>query len=169
MKMMTPVRRIPYGRIVGHIHAGQEAQHRTAGQVVIAAIRERELSVDECLKAVRGPAVGGVAVFVGTVRDHDGGRGVAALEYTAHPRAGGEIVRVAAGVAAVHPVRAVAVTHRVGLLGVDDIAVVVAVGATHRAEAFTACRRLIDDVKEHVPIWKRQVFADGSSEWVGAC
>ncbi len=143
--------------------------HIRTGQAVIVAIREPELSVDECLNAVRGPGVGGVAVFIGTVRDHDGGHGVAELEYTAHPRAGAELERVAAAVAAAHAVEAVAVTHRIGLLGIGDIAVVVAVGAPHRAEAFAACRQLIDDVKAQVPIWKRQVFLDGSSEWVGAC
>ncbi|WP_242605612.1 molybdenum cofactor biosynthesis protein MoaE [Frankia sp. Cppng1_Ct_nod] len=140
-----------------------------AGQVALAAIRERELSVEECLNAVRGPGVGGIDLFVGTVRDHDRGCGVAELEYTAHPRAHIEIARVAASVAVTHPVLTVAVTHRVGLLGVGDIAVVVAVGAAHRDEAFVACRQLIDEVKAQVPIWKRQVFLDGSSEWVGAC
>uniref|UniRef100_UPI001F4968D2 molybdenum cofactor biosynthesis protein MoaE n=1 Tax=Candidatus Protofrankia californiensis TaxID=1839754 RepID=UPI001F4968D2 len=140
-----------------------------AGRVVLAAVRKEELSVDECLRAVHRPDVGGVALFVGTVRDHDGGRGVTELEYTAHPSAGAEMGRVAAGVADAHPVLAVAVTHRTGPLDVGDIAVVVAVGAAHRDEAFAACRQLIDEVKAQVPIWKRQVFLDGSSEWVGAC
>ncbi|AEH08439.1 MULTISPECIES: molybdenum cofactor biosynthesis protein MoaE [Protofrankia] len=159
------------------IHAGSDlcrgardaAGRPSVGRVVIGSVRAEELSVDECLRAVRGPGVGAVALFVGTVRDHDHGCAVTELEYTAHPRAGAEIARVAAGVAAAHPVLAVAVTHRTGLLGIGDIAVVVAVGAAHRDEAFVACRHLIDEVKAQVPIWKRQVFTDGSSEWVGAC
>ncbi|WP_026239640.1 molybdenum cofactor biosynthesis protein MoaE [Parafrankia discariae] len=139
------------------------------GVVVLAEMRELPLSVDECLAAVRRPEVGGIGLFVGTVRDHDHGRSVADLEYSAHPRAADELARVAADVAAELGVHAIAVLHRTGRLAIGDIAVVVAVGAVHRAEALTACRRLIDDVKEQVPIWKRQAFADGATEWVGAC
>jgi molybdopterin synthase catalytic subunit len=138
------------------------------GGVALAAVRDSALSVDECLAAVSSPGVGGVALFVGQVRDNDSDRPVAELEYTAHPRAEGEIARVAAAVAADHPGVTVAVTHRVGRLAIGDTAVVVAAGASHRAEAFAACRRLIDDVKADVPIWKRQTFTDSSSEWVGA-
>lgn len=137
--------------------------------VMLAEVRESSLSVDECLSAVRRPDVGGVALFVGVVRDHDHGQRVVELEYSAHPRAGAELARVAAVVAGELPVRAVAVVHRTGLLAIGDLAVVVAVGASHRGEAFDACRRLIDLVKAEVPIWKRQLFFDGSVEWVGAC
>jgi molybdopterin synthase catalytic subunit len=115
------------------------------------------------------PDVGGIALFVGAVRNHDDGRQVTDLAYEAHPRSAAEIERVAAEVAAVEPVRAIAVTHRIGHLRVGDLAVVVAVGAVHRAEAFAACRRLIDDIKAQVPIWKHQIFEDGAAEWVGAC
>jgi molybdopterin synthase catalytic subunit len=139
-----------------------------AGSVALAAVRETPLSVDECIGAVSASGVGGVVLFVGLVRDNDEDRPVRELEYTAHPRAADEIARVAAAVVADHPGVTVAVTHRVGQLVVGDIAVVVVAGAAHRAEAFTACRRLIDDVKTDVPIWKRQTFADSSSEWVGA-
>jgi molybdopterin synthase catalytic subunit len=138
-------------------------------RVTLAELRDTPLSVDECMAAVRLPDVGGIALFVGTVRDHDRDRGVTDLTYSAHPRAAAEIARVAGEVAAAHPVRAVAVVHRQGHLAVGDTAVVVAVGAVHRAEAFAACRRLIDDIKEQVPIWKHQIFADGETEWVGAC
>jgi molybdopterin synthase catalytic subunit len=135
--------------------------------VALAAVREQPLSVDECLDAVRLAGVGGTAVFVGTVRDHDHGRAVVKLEYTAHPRAQVEIVRVAGEAAALAGVLAVAAVHRVGSLSVGELAIVVAAGAAHRFEAFAACRRLVDDVKDQVPIWKRQVFEDGSTEWVG--
>jgi molybdopterin synthase catalytic subunit len=135
---------------------------------VWTALRSHPLSVDECLAAVSGPGVGGTTFFVGTVRDSDGGRGVVELEYSAHPSAAAELERVAARVAAETGVLAVAAVHRVGLLRVGDAAVVVAAGAAHRAAAFAACRRLIDDLKAEVPIWKRQVFLDGPAEWVGA-
>jgi molybdopterin synthase catalytic subunit len=138
-------------------------------KVTLAALRDTPLSVDECMAAVRLRDVGGIALFVGTVRDHDHGREVTDLEYHAHPRAAAEIVRVAGEIAATEPVRAVAAVHRTGHLAIGDIAVVVAVGAVHRAEAFAACRRLIDDIKEQVPIWKHQIFDDGATEWVGAC
>jgi molybdopterin synthase catalytic subunit len=93
---------------------------------------------------------------------------VTALEYVAHPDAEAGLRRVAEAVADQLPVRAVAALHRTGVLAVGDVAVVVAAAAPHRGEAFEAARRLIDDLKETVPIWKRQVFADGEEEWVGS-
>jgi molybdopterin synthase catalytic subunit len=135
----------------------------------LLGLRETPLSLDEVYAAVGDTAAGGTVVFVGTVRDHDGGRGVTELEYSAHPSAEAELRRVAEKVAADFPVQALAAVHRTGLLSVTDHAVIVAVSCAHRAEAFAACRRLIDDVKHEVPIWKRQLFADGSEEWVGAC
>ena len=134
----------------------------------LLAIRDAPLSVDEVLAAVSDPAAGGVALFVGTVRDHDGGRLVTALEYSAHPAAIDQLRAVAEMVAADYPVRALAAVHRVGDLVVGDLAVVVGVGCPHRAEAFAACHRLIDELKMTVPIWKHQLFADGTDEWVGS-
>ncbi|MCX4660222.1 molybdenum cofactor biosynthesis protein MoaE [Streptomyces uncialis] len=135
----------------------------------LVAVRADELSLDEVFRAVGDPASGGTALFVGTVRDHDNGAGVTALGYTAHPTAEAELRRVAEKIIANHPVRALAAVHRVGDLRVGDIAVIVAVSCPHRAEAFAACRALIDDLKREVPIWKRQSFTDGTEEWVGAC
>ena len=136
----------------------------------LLALRDTPLSLDEVHAAVGDLAAGGTALFVGTVRDHDGGRGgVVSLEYQAHPGAEAELRRVAEKVAADFPVRALAAVHRTGTLAVSEPAVIVAVACAHRAEAFAACRRLIDDLKHEVPIWTRQVFADGSEEWVGAC
>jgi molybdopterin synthase catalytic subunit len=134
----------------------------------LLAIRDAPLSVDEVLAAVSDPAAGGVVLFVGTVRDHDGGRLVTALEYSAHPAAIDQLRAVAEKVAADYPVRALAAVHRVGDLVVGDLAVVVGVGCPHRAEAFAACHRLIDELKMTVPIWKHQLFADGTDEWVGS-
>ncbi|WP_129840659.1 molybdenum cofactor biosynthesis protein MoaE [Streptomyces sp. RFCAC02] len=139
--------------------------------VRLIAIRDTPLSVDEVLAAVADPAAGGTAFFSGTVRDHDGPPGhpaVTSLDYSAHPGAQRALREVAERVAADFPVRAVAAVHRVGPLAVGDTAVVVAVACAHRGEAFEACRRLIDDLKREVPIWKHQTFADGSEEWVGA-
>ncbi len=132
----------------------------------LAELRDTELSVDEVRAAVADPAAGGIALFVGTVRDHDHGRTVTALSYTAHPSAAAELRTVAGKVAAEFDARAVAAVHRVGDLAVGDLAVVVAVACPHRVEALAACRALIDRLKESVPIWKHQSFADGESEWV---
>jgi molybdopterin synthase catalytic subunit len=141
-----------------------------APAVRLLAIREAPLSVDEVFAAVGDDAAGGTALFVGAVRDHDGRPDVpvTGLAYSAHPTAEAELRRVAEKVAADFPVRALAAVHRVGDLRVGDIAVIVAVACPHRGEAFAASRRLIDDLKREVPIWKHQTFADGAEEWVGA-
>lgn len=135
----------------------------------LAGIRELPLSVDEVLGAVGDPGAGGTALFVGTVRDTDHDRPVTRLSYSAHPTAERELRTVMEKVAADYPVRALAAVHRVGDLEIGELAVVVAACCPHRAEAFEACRRLIDDLKARVPIWKHQLFGDGSAEWVGAC
>ena len=131
-------------------------------------VRDEPLSVDEVLAAVADTAAGGTVIFVGTVRDVDGGRSVDGLGYTAHPAARDALASVARRVVEAHPVVALAAVHRAGDLGLGDIAVVVAVSSPHRGDAFAACRQLIDDLKAEVPIWKHQRFADGTDEWVGA-
>jgi molybdopterin synthase catalytic subunit len=134
----------------------------------LAELRDTPLSVDEVLGAVSDPAAGGVALFVGAVRDHDHGQDVTRLGYTAHPSAAAELRRVAEKVAASFSATAVAAVHRVGDLAVGDLAVVVAVSCPHRGEAFDACRALIDELKRSVPIWKHQQYAGGGSEWVNS-
>jgi molybdopterin synthase catalytic subunit len=146
-------------------HPGEQAH---PNPIRLLAIRDTPLSLDEVFGAVGDDAAGGTALFVGTVRDHDEGAGVAELGYSSHPTAEAELRRVAEKVAAEFPVRALAAVHRVGDLAVGDLAVVVAVSCPHRAEAFAACRRLIDDLKHEVPVWKHQRFTDGTEEWVGA-
>ena len=136
--------------------------------VRLAEVSDAPLSVDACLAAVADPAAGGTTVFVGHVRDADGGRSVQQLDYSSHPSADGRIRELAEAVARELDVTAVAAVHRVGRLAVGDLAVVVAASAPHRAEAFAACRRLIEDIKAELPIWKRQAFADGDVEWVGS-
>lgn len=135
----------------------------------LLAVRDTPLSLDEVFQAVGEDSAGGTALFVGTVRDHDGGVDVDKLSYSAHPSVEAEMRRVAERVVAAYPVRALAAVHRVGDLAVGDLAVVVAVACPHRGEAFDACRQLIDELKHEVPIWKHQTFADGTQEWVGAC
>ena len=134
----------------------------------LIAVRESELSVDEVRAAVADPAAGGIALFAGAVRDSDHDRGVTGLSYSAHPSAVDELRRVAEMVAEKFPVLGIAAVHRVGDLAIGDLAVVAAVACPHRAEAFDACRELIDVLKASVPIWKHQRFADGTSEWVGS-
>lgn len=117
-------------------------------------------------RAVATPGAGAVVSFAGVVRDHDHGRAVARLEYEAHPSAGAVLQEIAAEIAADPEVRGVAVSHRVGVLEIGEAALVAAVASAHRATAFAACARLVDEVKARLPIWKRQIFADGSEEWV---
>jgi molybdopterin synthase catalytic subunit len=133
-------------------------------------VRDTALSVDEVLRAVSAPHIGGIALFIGTVRDHtpdNPDEQVTELEYTAHPTARGQLQIVAELVAKEHPDAVLAAVHRTGDLAVGDLAVVVAAAAPHRAEAFAACRALIDTLKEQVPIWKRERFRNGSHTWVG--
>jgi molybdopterin synthase catalytic subunit len=129
-------------------------------------IRDVPLSLDEVYAAVTDPAAGGICVFIGTVRDHDGGRGVDALGYSSHPTAVARLREVAERIATECDVVALAGVHRVGDLVVGDLAVVVAASAAHRADAFEACRRLIDELKTDVPVWKHQTYTSGDAAWV---
>jgi molybdopterin synthase catalytic subunit len=138
-------------------------------QIRLMAIRDTDLSVDEVRNAIADPAAGGEVLFIGTVRDNDAERGVTGLSYSAHPSAEAELCRVAADIAAKYPdAIGVAAVHRVGDLAVGDLAVVVGVSCAHRAEAFHACHALIDELKASVPVWKHQLFTDGTDEWVGS-
>jgi len=138
-------------------------------QIRLIAIRDTELSLDEVRAAVADPTAGGLVLFAGAVRDNDSDRGVTGLSYSAHPGAEAELRRVAEEIAAKYDdVIGLAAVHRTGDLAIGDLAVVVGVSCGHRAEAFTACHALIDELKASVPIWKHQRFADGSAEWVGS-
>jgi molybdopterin synthase catalytic subunit len=136
-------------------------------QVRQVGISESPLDVNHALSLVSGPEVGGIALFVGTVRNRDHDAAVISLDYTQHPSAVDVLARCAEETADHHDVLAIAVEHRVGHLEVGDIAVVVAVGAVHRGEALAACAHLINTLKADVPIWKEQHFTSGDSEWVG--
>lgn len=133
-----------------------------------ARITGRQLSLDDAVAAVRDPRAGAVVVFVGVVRDHDGGRqGVVELDYSAHPSAEETLAGLVARVAGRPEVIGAAAHHRSGQVPVGELAVVCAVSAAHRAAAFEACRELIEELKQQVPIWKEQRFEDGTLEWVG--
>ena len=138
------------------------------GVIRLAEIRAAPLSVDEVLAAVADQAAGATVLFTGQVRNSDHGRHVTRLSYTAHQSATAELRRIAEKVAAESGALALAAVHRTGELAVGDLAVVVAVSCPHRAEAFAACRAMIDELKSAVPIWKHQRFCDGGSEWVGS-
>jgi len=126
-----------------------------------------ELSVTDAVRAVSGPEIGGVDLFLGVVRDHNDGRPVTLLEYHAYvSMAEKEMQRIAEEITSEIPGVRLAALHRVGSLAVGDLAVVCAAGAVHRAEAFRACRALIDRVKERLPIWKRE-HGPGGPYWVG--
>ena len=136
--------------------------------VKLVALRETPLDVAEVVAALDDDASGGLTLFVGRVRDHDGGKSVDGLDYSAHPTALEVMADVCRRVAAEHDVHGVAAVHRVGRLAIGDVAVVVATTTAHRGEAFAASRALIDTLKSEVPIWKHQRFGDGTEEWVGA-
>lgn len=115
---------------------------------------------------VADPAAGAVVTFSGNVRDHDHGRTVARLTYEGHPSAADVLAEVASEIATRFDLVALAVAHRIGDLAIGDAALVAAVSSGHRGEAFRACAALVDLTKERLPVWKHQVFADGTDEWV---
>lgn len=139
-----------------------------ASVVRLCELREEALDVAEVLDALGDDGSGGVTLFVGRVRDHDHGSGVTGLEYSAHPSARETMTAVCERVAGQFDVHAVAAVHRVGTLAIGDLAVIVGTATAHRGEAFEATRSLIDTLKAEVPIWKHQLFTDGTEEWVGA-
>ncbi len=130
-----------------------------------ALISDTPLDPDALRTQVADDRTGAVVSFLGVVRNHDHGRSVTEIEYVGHPDAEAILARIASEVAARPGVEALAVAHRVGTLGVGDVAMAASVSAAHRAEAFAAASALVDQVKAELPIWKRQVFPDGSHEW----
>jgi molybdopterin synthase catalytic subunit len=138
-------------------------------RIVRAAVTEQKILLSEHEDLVALDAAGAVVGFAGTVRNLDAGREVLHLEYSAHPHAEQILFEVLAEVAAAAPgVHAIAASHRVGPLQIGDAALVAAVAAEHRAAAFDTCARLVDAVKERLPVWKHQFFADGTDEWVNS-
>jgi molybdopterin synthase catalytic subunit len=134
--------------------------------VRLVSVSDQPLDTTLHEAAVNHPRAGARAVFCGVVREHDHGRAVVRLEYQGHPSAEQVLTEIADEFAAEPDVLAIAVSHRVGELAIGDVALVAAVATAHRREAFAACARLVDEVKSRLPIWKRQVFTDGTDEWV---
>ncbi|MEE1621958.1 molybdenum cofactor biosynthesis protein MoaE [Zafaria sp. Z1313] len=137
------------------------------GTVVFAGSSAEPIDTETAWAAVETEASGAVVVFGGVVRNHDHGRGVLKLSYTAHPDVDERLRDLARDVAARHPGTRLWAAHRVGELAVGDAALVAAAASAHRAEAFEACRDLVEAVKHGAPIWKEQFFDDGATEWVG--
>lgn len=139
----------------------------STSEVVAATVDTAVLNSETACTAVWTPQAGAVVSFSGIVRNHDGGKDVASLGYSAHPTAAAVIADVAAGIAERYDGVRIWVGHRTGPLRIGDAALVAAVASAHRGTAFAACSELVDTVKAQVPIWKEQVFGDGSVEWVG--
>lgn len=135
--------------------------------VAFTRIVSDTLSLDAHVTAITATGHGAIATFVGQVRDHDPSveGEVTHLEYSAHPDADLVLSRIAHETCP--PGVTVAVTHRVGLLAVGEAAIVAAAASPHRAQAFDACRDLVERVKAELPVWKREILADGSHTWVG--
>ena len=131
-----------------------------------ASISSQPLDAESIEKLVADSASGALVTFRGVVRDHDHGLAVTSLEYRAHPDAERFLEDCCATVATETGL-SVAAAHRVGTLGIGDVALVATAAAAHRAEAFAACERLVELIKQTVPIWKRQHLANGTTEWVG--
>lgn len=133
----------------------------------LLSLRETPLSLDECYAAVVTPEAGGIALFVGTVRNHNQGQDITVLEYQAYAAmAEKELAAIAEEIEREVPGTRLACLHRTGALRVGDIAVICAASAPHRGEAFEACRQLIDRLKARVPIWKREHGEQGPY-WIG--
>ena len=144
-----------------------KSREQAAARVARAGVIREPVSVPELAAAVQDRAAGAVVTFEGVVRDHDRGREVTAIAYSAHPSADEVIVRIARETAEQSGLRAVAVVHRIGHLEIGDTALGVAVSADHRAPAFEAVRDIVEEVKKRLPVWKHQLFADGTREWSG--
>ncbi len=136
------------------------------GEIRLVEVGEALLSVTTVEELVADPRAGAIVSFGGNVRDHDHGRSVARLTYEGHPSAQAVLAEVAKEIDARFDVVALAVAHRVGPIAIGEAALVAAVSTAHRGEAFAACQALVDLVKERLPVWKHQVFTDGTDEWV---
>ena len=136
------------------------------GEIRLVEVVERSLDATLIEALVADPRAGAVVSFSGNVRDHDHGRSVATLTYEGHPSAEAVLMEVAKEIDGRFDLVALAVAHRVGPIAIGEPALVAAVATAHRGEAFAACQALVDLTKERLPVWKHQVFTDGTDEWV---
>lgn len=140
-----------------------------SSSVDFARIQEQPLSLDALIADARDEC-GALAIFAGTVRDHHEQRAVTHLIYTAHASLGNKMIRgIEQEVREKHGVPVCRVVHRIGRLGIGEVAIYAVVRAPHRAEAFAALRAVVDAVKHRVPIWKEEFYADGTSAFVTGC
>jgi molybdopterin synthase catalytic subunit len=149
-----------------HEHRDTSRITEPARRVVRALVTNDPIDAADHAGLVSDAAAGAVVTFAGVVRDHDRGRAVTSIEYVGHPSAGEVVEQAAADVATRHPIDVLAVSHRLGHLEVGDTALAVAVSAAHRREAFEAASDMVEEIKHRLPVWKRQVFTDGTDEWV---
>jgi molybdopterin synthase catalytic subunit len=137
------------------------------GPRTIASVTEEPLTALDLVSLLGTDSDGAVVAFEGRVRDHNRGRRVVRLHYEAYPEMADEVLRdIAREAQAQYPVTQVGIRHRVGTLDVADVSLVVAVAAAHRDPAFDAARYVIEQLKARLPVWKKEEYADGSSEWV---
>jgi molybdopterin synthase catalytic subunit len=134
--------------------------------VIVAFLTNDPIDLISLLSSVQSPARGGIASFIGVVRDHHGDRGVVRLGYSGYgPMVEAECMRIVAEAEARWPV-GIALQHRIGTLEVGETAIVVVAASRHRAAAFDGCRYVVEEVKRRVPIWKQEFYEDGTHEWV---
>jgi molybdopterin synthase catalytic subunit len=135
-------------------------------QIMRAEVTTAVINVFELANLIRDESCGAIVTFSGDVRNHDCGKEVVSLTYEIHPSAPEKLTEITQSVAEKFQVQKVAIAHRFGEIPIGQTAFAVAVSAHHRESAFDACSALVNEVKEQLPIWKHQVFKDGSDEWV---
>jgi molybdopterin synthase catalytic subunit len=134
--------------------------------MISVLLTDKVISLPSFIAQVESPLAGAVATFSGNVRSLDHGKKVVRLSYEIHPSTEEVLKEVAHDVASRHDLIAVAVAHRYGEIATGESALIVAISAAYRVEAFIACSTMVDEIKARIPIWKHQVFADGTDEWV---
>lgn len=136
-----------------------------AAVIRVVGIVHSDIDGDALCRAVLDDRAGAIATFTGAVRNHDDGKGVTGIEYVGHPSADDVMEEVLGEFVDREGVHAIAAQHRVGSLGIGDVAIYVAVAASHRKQAFSCVSDIVDRLKEMLPIWKKQFLADGGHEW----
>ena len=136
--------------------------------VLIAEITDKPINTADIKSRVCSAEFGAVVEFQGVVRNHDKSREVKQLEYEGHESALTVVKEIAEKITVKYPLVAIGVSHRLGALTIGDLAFYVVTASAHRAEAFDVNRILVEEIKEKIPVWKNQIFIDGSNEWVNS-
>ncbi len=134
--------------------------------MISVLLTDQVINLPDFVTQVESTSAGAVATFSGNVRTHDHGKEVSSLSYAIHPNTEAFLTQVVTDVAKRHKIISVSVAHRFGDIELGQSALIVAVSAEHRGEAFTTCAEMVDEIKSKIPIWKHQVFTDGTDEWV---